>query len=167
MKKIVIFISVAVGIVIGVFFGMLSFKLAAPTMLSKEIQMNYSFEKTLELLTHNINAKEGWKVIEVIDQREAVLEFAPNTQKIKIIKFCNLAYSAKMLSDDATKVMALQMPMSIAVYERNDGRVMLGLSNGYAMSRLFAGTLRGDIMQLIVKDMEEILNFIHFQNSTL
>ncbi|MDY0116529.1 MAG: DUF302 domain-containing protein [Sulfurimonadaceae bacterium] len=165
MKKIVIFMSVAVGIVIGVFFGMLSFKFAAPTMLFKEVQVNYDFEKTLDLLTSNINAKEGWKVTDIIDQREAVLEFAPNMKKVKIVKFCNPEYSAKMLSDDATKVMAMQMPLSIAVYERNDGRVMLGLSNGYMMSRIFAGSTRGDIMQLVIKDMEEILSFIHFRYS--
>lgn len=167
MKKIIVLISVAVGIVIGVFFGMLSFKLSAPTALYKEVQINYSFEKTLELVAAKINQKNGWSVVDVIDIQAGVVEFEPNMKKMSIIKFTNHEYSAKMLHNDDSKVMAIQMPYSIVVYEKNDGRVMLGFSNGYFMSRLFAGTLQGDIMQDVIKDMEDILSFIHHRNSSL
>ncbi|MGD9717647.1 MAG: DUF302 domain-containing protein [Sulfurimonadaceae bacterium] len=163
MNKKVLAAGVAIGLVLGVFFGMATFKFAAPTMLFKEVQVNYSFEKTLDLLVHNINAQKGWQVVDVIDQQAAVIGYAPTMQKVKIVKFCNPEYAAKMLSNDDTKVMAVQMPLSIAVFERNDGRVMLGLSNGYMMSRLFAGSARGEIMQGVIKDMEQILSFINFR----
>lgn len=167
MKKIIVLMSVAVGIVIGVFFGMLSLKFSAPTTLYKEVQVNYSFEKTLDLVAGKINEKEGWSVVDVIDLQAELLEFQPNMKKMSIIKFRNQEYSAKILHSDDSKVMAIQMPYSIAVYEKNDGRVMLGFSNGYFMSRLFLGTLRGDIMQHVIKDMEDILGFIHHRNSSI
>lgn len=68
-----------------------------------------------------------------------------------------------MLAADESKFMATKMPLSISVYEKSDGRVVIGLSNGYLMARLFSGTREGEIMEKVVKDMESILAFMHFR----
>jgi uncharacterized protein (DUF302 family) len=70
-----------------------------------------------------------------------------------------------MLSKDESKYMAAKMPLSIAVYEKEDGRVTIGLMNGYVMARLFSGTREALVMEKVVKDMEEILGFLHFRFS--
>jgi len=103
-------------------------------------------------------------VTTVIDQQKEVLENGgEDVGKVKIIKFCNGKLSGEMLSKDRSKFMATKMPLSISVYEKNNGQVVIGLMNGYVMARLFAGTPEGDIMQKVVKDMEAILSFIHFR----
>ncbi len=68
-----------------------------------------------------------------------------------------------MLAEDQSKFMAAKMPLSMAVYEKSDGRVVIGLMNGYIMARLFSGTREAEIMEEVVKDMEEILGFLHFR----
>ena len=55
------------------------------------------------------------------------------------------------------------MPLSIAVYEKNDGRITIGLMNGYLMARLYSGSREGDLMERVVSDMESILGFVHFR----
>ena len=68
-----------------------------------------------------------------------------------------------MLKADESKFMATKMPLSISVYEKSDGRVVIGLMNGYIMARLFSGTREGDIMEKVITDMESILSFTHFR----
>ena len=142
----------------------MAFKFAAPHILFKEVGVNFSFDKTVELLVKRLNAKEGWHVTNVIDQQKEILDNGGvDVGKVKIIKFCNGKLSGEMLSDDDRKFMSVKMPLSIAVYEKSDGRVIVNLANGYVMARLFKGRSEGEIMQRVVKDMEDILSFIHFR----
>ncbi len=164
MNKMTIFIGVIIGLVIGAIFSGLAFKYAAPHILFKEVGVNFSFDKTVEILTKRISTQEGWHVTEVIDQQKEILDNGGvDVGKVKIIKFCNGKLSGEMLSSDDRKFMSVKMPLSIAVYEKSDGRVIINLANGYVMSRLFSGRSEGEIMQRVVKDMESILSFIHFR----
>jgi len=164
-------LSVSIGIVLGVVFSAfifgLAFKVAAPTMFFKEVKSTYGFDKTVDLIKNRINAKDGWHVTTIIDQQKEVLEHGgKDVGKVKIIKFCNGKLSGEMLGVDESKFMATKMPLSISVYEKSDGRVIIGLSNGYVMARLFSGTREGDIMEKVVKDIESILSFMNFRYTT-
>ena len=133
-------------------------------MLLKEVKSPYEFDKTVNLLTSRIDKKEGWHVEGVIDQQKEIIDFGgADVGKVKIIKFCNAKFASEMLMADESKVMATKMPLSISVYEKTDGRVIIGLSNGYVMARLFAGRREGLIMEKVVSDMENILSFTHFR----
>ena len=159
-----ILIGLILGLVMSLFVLGFAFKVAAPTMFFKEVSVPYDFDKTVRVLQTRINKQEGWHVTDIIDQQKEVLEHGgEDVGKVKIIKFCNGKLSGVMLGDDSSKFMAAKMPLSIAVYEKSDGRVTIGLMNGYIMARLFAGTREGEIMEEVVKDMEEILNFLHFR----
>lgn len=164
MSKFFVLVGVSLGFVFGAFVYGLAFKFAAPSMLFKEVKSPYSFDKSVALLQNRITAQEGWHVTSVIDQQKEILEYGgDDVGKVKIIKFCNAKLSSQMLSADESKFMATKMPLSISVYEKSDGRVMIGLSNGYLMARLFSGTREGEIMQKVLKDMESILSFLHFR----
>jgi len=142
----------------------MALKIAAPTMLFKEIVSTKDFDKTVELITTRINKQNGWHVTTVIDQQHEILQNGgEDIGKVKIIKFCNAKMSAQMLLEDESKFMATKMPLSISVYETSNGQVIIGLMNGYVMARLFSGTREGKLMEDVVKDMEEILSFIHFR----
>ncbi len=164
MSKLSVLVGMVLGLVFGAFIFGIAFKVAAPTMFFKEIKSSYDFDKTVELITTRINKQEGWHVTTVIDQQKEVLDNGGvDVGKVKIIKFCNGKMSGEMLSNDNSKFMATKMPLSISVYEKSDGRVIIGLMNGYVMARLFSGTPEGDIMEKVVKDMEKILGFMHFR----
>lgn len=164
MNKLSVIVGIILGVVFSAFIFGIAFKIAAPTMFFKEIKSTYEFDKTVELIKSRINAKDGWHVTSIIDQQKEILENGGNdVGKVKIIKFCNAKLSAEMLSSDESKFMATKMPLSISIYEKSDGKVVIGLMNGYVMARLFSGTREGDIMQKVLKDMGEILSFIHLR----
>lgn len=163
-SKLSLLIGIALGAVFSLFIIGFAFKVATPTLFFKEVPSTYSFEKTVDVIKTRINSQEGWHVTAIIDQQKEVLESGGvNIGKVKIIKFCNGKFSAQMLSKDESMFMATNMPLSISVYEKSDGRVIIGLKNGYMMARLFSGTREGDIMEKVMKDMENILGFLHFR----
>ena len=163
-NKLAVFVGIVLGFVFSVFVFGIAFKVAAPTMFFKEITSTYDFDKTVELIETRINKQDGWHVTTTIDQRQEVLEDGgDDVGKVKIIKFCNGKLSGEMLMADESKFMAAKMPLSISVYEKSDGRVVIGLMNGYVMARLFSGTREGEIMEEVVRDIEEILGFMHFR----
>ncbi|MEA1982905.1 MAG: DUF302 domain-containing protein [Campylobacterota bacterium] len=163
-SKLSLLIGIALGFVASVFVLGTAFKVAAPTMFFKEVKSSYSFDSTVELIEKRINAQKGWHVTSTIDQQAEVLAHGgEDVGKVKIIKFCNGELSGEMLSADESKFMANKMPLSIAVYEKSSGKVVIGLSNGYFMARLFAGSREGEIMERVIKDMESILSFTHFR----
>jgi uncharacterized protein (DUF302 family) len=163
-NKMGIIIGIILGLVLSLFVTGMAFKIAAPTMFFKEVSVPYDFDKTVELISTRINKQDGWHVTDVIDQQKEVLEHGgEDVGKVKIIKFCNGKLSGVMLAEDQSKFMAAKMPLSMAVYEKSDGRVVIGLMNGYIMARLFSGTREAEIMEEVVKDMEEILGFLHFR----
>lgn len=163
-NKMGIIIGVILGLVLSLFVAGVAFKIAAPTMFFKEVSVPYDFDKTVTMIENRINKQEGWHVTNVIDQQKEILENGgTDVGKVKIIKFCNGKLSGVMLDADGSKFMAAKMPLSIAVYEKSDGRVTIGLMNGYIMARLFSGTREGKIMEDVVKEIEEILGFLHFR----
>lgn len=164
MSKLSVLVGAILGLVLSVFVLGVAFKVATPTMFFKEVKSSYDFDKTVELLKSRVNKQEGWHVTTVIDQQKEVLDNGgPDVGKVKIIKFCNGKLSGEMLMADESKFMATKMPLSISVYEKSDGEVIIGLMNGYIMARLFSGTREGDVMEKVIKDMEEILSFLHFR----
>ncbi|MCD4667189.1 MAG: DUF302 domain-containing protein [Sulfurimonas sp.] len=163
-NKLSVLVGVILGLVFSIFIFGIAFKVAAPTMFFKEITSTYDFDKTVELIESRINKQDGWHVTTIIDQQQEVLEDGgEDVGKVKIIKFCNGKLSGEMLMADESKFMAAKMPLSISVYETSNGQVVIGLMNGYVMARLFSGTREGEIMQEVVRDMEEILGFTHFR----
>ena len=164
--KLGVVVGLVLGAVLSLFIIGFAFKTAAPTMFFKEIKSSYDFEKTIELIKNRINKQKGWHVTDVIDQQKEITQNGGvDVGKVKIIKFCNAKLSGEMLSDDNTKFMSVKMPLSISVYEKSDGEVIIGLMNGYIMARLFSGTTEGDIMEKVVKDIENIMGFLHFRFS--
>ena len=152
------------GLAFGVYLAGFFMKEASTNMLFKEIPVNYSFDKTVNLLVNRINSQKGWHVTNIVNQ-EAVIKKYTNKDvgKVKIIKFCNPEYAYEMLKNDGDKVMAVKMPLSIAVYEKSDGKVVIGLMNGYLLTRMMSGTYKAKIMEKVVKDIESILGFVHFR----
>jgi len=156
--------GIILGFVAALFIIPLMFKIAAEDMLFKQVKSPYDFEKTVNVLVNRISNQPGWHVVSVINQEEEIKKYGgPDVGHVKIIKFCNAKYAGEMLSSDRTKFMAVKMPLSIAVYEDSKGRVYISLMNGYLLTRMLSLTPEADIMQKVVKDIQNILGFVHFR----
>jgi len=158
--------GIIIGAVAALFIIPLLFKFSAQNMLFKQVISPYSFEKTVKILKQRISNQKGWHVVTVIDQEEEIKKYGgPDVGKVAIIKFCNAEYAGEMLSDDDTKFMAVKMPLSIAVYEDKKGTVKISLMNGYLLTRMLSGTKEAKIMEKVVRDIQNILGFVHFRYS--
>jgi len=163
-NKIGLYVGMVIGVIVSLFIVGMAFKVATPTMFFKEIKSSYDFDKTVDVITKRINKQNGWHVTTIIDQEKEILQNGGlDVGKVKIIKFCNARLSGEMLKNDGSKYMSVKMPLSISVYEKSDGEVMIGMMNGYIMARLFAGTPEGDVMENVVKDIESVMSFLHFR----
>jgi len=152
------------GFVVAVFIIPFGFKIAFKHMLFKEVPSSYGFNKTVSLIVNRINHQKGWVVTNIINQEKVIYNrTGKDVGKVKIIKFCNAKLSGEMLSSDQNKYMSVKMPLSISVYEKSDGKVYIGLMNGYLMARMFQGTKVGNIMESVVKDIESVMSFLHFR----
>ena len=155
-----------IGFVVAMFLVPYFFKMSAEDLLFKQIKSPYNFEKTVNLITQRIAHQPGWHVVTVINQEEEIKKYGgPDVGKVAIIKFCNAKLAGKMLSDDDTKFMAVKMPLSMAVYENSKGEVFISLMNGYLLTRMLSGTKEAKIMEYVVRDIENILGFVHFRYS--
>ena len=164
MNKLSIFVGGVLGLVFSIFVVGLALKVAAPSMLLKEVKSSYDFDKTVELIENRINKQDGWRVSNIINKQEDILKHGgKDIGKVKIIKFFNAKYAQEMLSSDESKIMATNMPLSISVYEKSDGRVMIGLNNISVMAKLFSSKKGAETMEHIAKDMGKILSFTHFR----
>lgn len=152
-------VSLFVGAVVGAFFIQNFSKQA----LIIEHKSPYDYNKTVETVINRINAKEGWRVISVIDQAEEIRKGGgPDVGKVTIIKYCNAKFAGRMLSADNRKKMAVSMPISIAIYEKSSGECVVSVSNGVLMSKIYGGETE-KIIEEVSKDVEEILGFMSFK----
>lgn len=152
-------VSLFVGAVVGAFFIQNFSKQA----LIIEHKSPYDYNKTVETVINRINAKEGWRVISVIDQAEEIRKGGgSDVGKVTIIKYCNAKFAGRMLSADDRKKMAVSMPISIAIYEKSSGECVVSVSNGVLMSKIYGGETE-KIIEEVSKDVEEILGFMSFK----
>ena len=71
-----------------------------------------------------------------------------------------------MLGADERRFFGVMMPISVAVYERDDGNTYVSLVNGDAISKVFGGEYE-DVVSDVRYDMEQIFGFMHLSFSVL
>lgn len=128
-------------------------------MMVNERQSPYGFDKTVETITANAKAQQ-WTVPKVYDFQKSVIKHdQPDPGRIKVLKICQPAYAAKMLVHDDSKFVGAMMPCSIAVYEKNDGKVYVSSMNMALMAKMFGGVV-GETLGQVASDDAEILKFL-------
>lgn len=163
MKKVLVITSIILGFVLGIIFTGIVISISSSEMMVKEFKSPYDFDKTVEVMTERINSKKGWHVSSIIDQNKETIEnggFAIG--KFKIIKYCNGAYSARMLKADNQKKIGNMMPKSFAVYEKSDGQVFISTMNGAIMGKIFGGEIE-TIIEEVSLEVEDMMRFINLK----
>ncbi|MCK5815457.1 MAG: DUF302 domain-containing protein [Flavobacteriaceae bacterium] len=161
--KIIIIVSLVFGFLIGVIFTGITISVSSGEMMVKEFKSPYGFDKTVKIMAARINEKQGWHVTGVIDQnRETIENGGYAIGNFKIIKYCNGAYSARMLKPDDNKKIGNMMPKSFAVYEKSDGQVFVSTMNGAIMGKLFGGEIE-QIIEEVSLEVEDMMRFINLK----
>jgi len=154
------------GFLLGILFTGVSVNLAAPRLLIKEVHSPYDFEKTVRVIRERIAASPNWHLVEVYDQNaEVTAHGGAPIGRMAIIKYCSGRYASDMLKADDRKQLAAMMPKGIAVYENSRGEVLIAMSNGLVMGKLFGGEV-GRIVEEVSREVEQIMGFMNFKFST-
>ena len=163
MNKILIALVAAVSLFVGAIVGAFFIQNFAKQALILEHKSPFDYNKTVETIINRINAKDGWKVISVIDQAEEIRKGGgKDIGKLSIIKYCNAGYAGRMLEADDRKKMGVAMPISIAVYEKSTGECFVSVNNGVMTSKIYGGETE-KIIEEVSKEVEEILGFMAFK----
>ena len=161
--KILIFVYVTFGFIIGIIFSGIAISVSSGEMMVKEFKSPYEFEKTVSVIVNRINSKDGWHVTEVIDQNKEVLENGGSSiGNFKIVKYCHGAYSTRMLKHDENKKIGNMMPKSFAVYEKSDGQIFVSTMNGAVMGKMFGGEIE-QIIEEVSLEVEDMMRFINLK----
>lgn len=156
---------IIIGLLLGVIITAIALNLSTHNMMIKEIKSPYDIDKTVNTLVERINSQNGWHVVAIIDQNEAVSKSGGKPiGNFKIIQYCNGKYSSEMLSDDSRKKLGTSMPKSFAVYQKKDGQVYIATANGMIMGKLYGGETE-EIIEKVSLEVENILRFVNFKFS--
>jgi uncharacterized protein (DUF302 family) len=163
MNKVLLTLTAVVSLFVGAVVGAFFIQNFSKQALILEHKSPFDYNKTVETVISRINAKEGWKVISVIDQAEEIRKGGgKDVGKVTIVKYCNAKFAGRMLSADERKKMAVSMPISIAIYEKSTGECVVSVSNGVLMSKIYGGETE-EIIEEVSKEVEEILGFMAFK----
>ncbi|WP_461630686.1 DUF302 domain-containing protein [Labilibaculum euxinus] len=165
MKNITIIASILLGFTLGILFTGITLSISSGEMMIKEFKSPYNFEKSVEIITNRINAKEGWHVTNTIDQNKEIIDNGgKGIGKYAIIKYCHAKFSERMLKEDNRKKIGNMMPKSFAVYEKADGQVFISTMNGAIMGKIFGGEIE-NIIEEVSLEVEDMMRFIHLKYS--
>jgi uncharacterized protein (DUF302 family) len=93
-----------------------------------ERKSRFSFDKTVEMLIADAEHRE-WKVPEVHDLQQSLAKSGKSVRPVKVIEICKPKYSGQMLELNDERIMSVMMPCRISVYEKDDGKVYIGMIN--------------------------------------
>ena len=165
MNLIKVLVAAFVAFLFGALFSAVALNIAAPQMMIKEVASPYDFEKTVRVIQERINAKEGWHVITTYDQNaECIAHGGKPIGKMAIIKYCSGKFASKMLAADERKKFSAMLPKTIGVYEDSKGKVMIAMSNGRVIGKLFGGEVES-IVEEVSREVEDVMGFMHFKFS--
>ena len=157
MKKKFVLTGIA-GFVIGILTTGIIGISVAPDMMINENESNYSFDETVEII--QAKAEEaGWKVPAVHDIRNSVANGGFDVAPVTVIELCKVDLAGEILSDNDSRLVSSMMPCRVAVYEDEEGRVMISRMNTGLVSKIFGGNIE-TLMADATSETEQILRSV-------
>lgn len=157
MKAKLILTGIA-GFVLGVLLTGIIAISAAPGMMMNENESNYTFDETVEIIqAEAIDA--GWKVPAVHNIRNSVANGGFDVAPVTVIELCKVELAGQILSEDESRIVSSMMPCRVAVYEDEEGRVIVSRMNTDLVSKLFGGNVES-IMADATAETEQIVGSV-------
>jgi uncharacterized protein (DUF302 family) len=155
MKKNII-ISSAIGFVIGILLTGIAVWVIAPSMMMIESHSKLGFDETVQAIQDNA-AKQKWSVPNIIRLDKSIAKEGYNVLPVAVIELCRPDLAAKVLADDDARIVSSLMPCRVAVYQKNNGEIILSRMNTALMSKMFGGIVT-DVMSEATAQTEQIFS---------
>lgn len=151
--------DIIIGFALGVIaLGVVTIILMRSKMIITHVS-RYDFENTIAKVESAIRSA-GWSLVESKRLNESLrkngVDFSP---QVHLIKLCKAEYAAEVLKD--YRHMASLMPCTIAIYETDDGRVMLSKMNTGLMGKVFGGAVARVMGGYVAADETRMLKQIY------
>lgn len=147
--------GIFIGIVAGIFIGLLIMYLAAPSLMFKETRYPGEFDSSVLKIEAAVLAK-GWKVPHVHDLQATLKKFGKDVESVKVFEICHPDLSYEILSKNGERIVSNLMPCRIAVYEKQDGSVWISRMNSGLVAKPMSRVIR-KTMSVAASDVEEII----------
>lgn len=157
MKTKLILTGIA-GFILGVLLTGIIGITAAPGMMMNENESNYSFDETVEMIQAEA-IEAGWKVPAVHNIRNSVANGGFDVAPVTVIELCKVDLAGQILSDDESRIVSSMMPCRVAVYEDEEGRVIVSRMNTGLVSKLLGGNVE-TIMADATAETEQIVGSV-------
>lgn len=155
MNKLLIFV---IGLVFGIVLTAVTIVKVMPGMMLIQEESQYDFPTTIAKIEHNVT-NAGWNIVSSKLMNTSMakhgIDFKPRVQNIKI---CQEDYALKVLTSD--RYVAALMPCTIAVYETDDGKIMISKMNTGLMGKMFGGVIAEVMGGYVAEDEHKMLNNI-------
>lgn len=147
-----------VGIMVGALLCGSAIVIAMPRMMIVTQESRLGFDETVAALERAIPAR-GWVVSTVTEMNQSLakhgVEFGP---RVTLVKLCKAEYAKSVLTTD--RHVSTLMPCTIAVWESDDGKVLLSKMNMPLMARMFGGNIAKVMGGSVARDEHVILSDI-------
>ena len=130
----------------------------APGMMITENESSYSFAETVERIQAEA-IEAGWKVPAIHEINNSVASGGFDVAPVTVIELCKVDLAGQILSEDDSRIVSSMMPCRVAVYEDEEGRVIVSRMNTGLVSKLFGGDIAA-IMADATDETEQIVNSV-------
>ncbi len=124
-----------------------------------EKQSRFDFDKTVEMISAEA-VNRGWKVPFIFDLQMSLLKAGQEVRPVKIVEICKPAYSGKILSVDADRIISVMMPCRISVYQKEDGNTYISIMDAGKIIPLMPEAA-GEVMKAASDETIEIVKQIY------
>lgn len=143
------------GFILGVAVTAGSMFLMAPGMMINESVSPLTHAETVERIIDTAEAM-GWKVPQTHEISNSVAAGGYEVPPVTVIELCKVDLAGEILQNSNNRVVSSMMPCRVAVYENEDGQVIVSRMNTGLMSGMFGGEVQ-EIMSTATGETEEIL----------
>lgn len=147
--------------IIGFFAGILVTGVLAwqvgGSLMVQEYPSPFGIEETAARIQANIQ-ETGWDLSGLRSPSNTIRALGATVPNVLLVEACNPDYSKPILKDDNTRILSILMPCTITIYEKEDGKVYIGLMNSGLMGRLF-GPMVTEVMQKVAEDQQKFITF--------
>jgi uncharacterized protein (DUF302 family) len=149
------FTGILIGVVSGMFLGLLIAFFIAPSLMFREDKNSRDFDVTVARLEKAIEVR-GWKTPVIHDLQATMKKFGKEVRSVKVLEICHPDHSYEILNRSEEKIVSSMMPCRISVYEKEDGSVWISRMNSGLLSKPMSPVIR-KTMSAAAADVEEII----------
>ena len=143
------------GFFIGAFAVGLTVYISAPGLMINETRSPLGHGETVDRIVETAE-EMGWKVPETHEIHVSVANGGYTVPPVTVIELCKVDLAGEILDNSENRVVSSMMPCRIAVYENENGEVVVSRMNTGLMSSMFGGEVQR-IMSSATEETELIV----------